>query len=101
MQLLRPSLILALICCLLSPLSAQQAKQATFPSITSWKLDKDKITLPSELQGQVDLLLLSFRAEQQNDIDSWMPAAQALQHLDFQFRYYQLPVAEKENFIFR
>ena len=30
-----------------------------------------------------------------------MPAAQALQHLNFQFRYYQLPVAEKENFIFR
>ncbi len=101
MQLLRPSLILAFLCCLLSPLSAQQTQQATFPSITSYKLDKDKITIPGELQGQIDLLLLSFKPEQQNDIDSWMPAAQALQHLNFQFRYYQLPVAEKENFIFR
>lgn len=101
MQLLRPSLIFALVGCLLAPLDAQQAQQATFPPITSWSLDKEKITLPSELQGQIDLLLLSFRAEQQNDINSWMSAAQALQHLNFQFRYYQLPVAEKENFIFR
>jgi hypothetical protein len=30
-----------------------------------------------------------------------MTTAQAIQHLNFQFRYYQVPVAEKENFIFR
>jgi hypothetical protein len=101
LQLLRPSLLLALVCGLPVPLSAQQTQPATFPSITSYSLDKEKITLPGELQGQIDLLLLSFRAEQQNDINSWMPAAQALQHLNFQFRYYQLPVAEKENAIFR
>ncbi|HEY1500030.1 MAG TPA: hypothetical protein VGF88_10670 [Acidobacteriaceae bacterium] len=57
--------------------------------------------LPAELEGQIDLLLVSFKEEQQNDIDSWMPAAQALQHSNFQFRYYELPVAEKENVIFR
>jgi hypothetical protein len=101
LHLSRPSLILALLCSLLAPLGAQQPKPATFPSITSFSLDKNKITLPTELQGQIDLLLLSFKEEQQNDINSWMPAAQAIQHLNFQFRYYQLPVAEKENFIFR
>lgn len=87
------------------PLGAQPTKQPTaqptFPSITSYNLNKDKVTLPSGAEGQIDLLLLSFRPEQQGDINSWMPAAQALQHLNFQFRYYQLPVAEKENFIFR
>jgi hypothetical protein len=89
------------VCGLLFPLGAQQTQQFTFPSITSWKLDKEKITIPRELQGQVDLLLLSFKPEQQDDINSWMPAAQALQHLNFQFRYYQIPVSERENFIFR
>lgn len=100
---LRPLLIAALACCLL-PLSAQPTKQAsqpTFPSITSYNLDKDKVTLPGEAEGQIDLLLLSFKPEQQGDIASWLPAAQALQHLNFQFRYYELPIAEKENFIFR
>ena len=94
----RPFLTLVFVCGLLSPLSAQQA---TFPSVTSYSLDKARITLPGEMQGQIDLLLLSFKPEQQGDIDSWMPAAQALQHLNFQFRYYLVPVTEKENFIFR
>jgi len=53
------------------------------------------------MEGQIDLLLISFEAEQQKDADSWMPAAQALQHGSFQFRYYQLPVFGRENFIFR
>jgi hypothetical protein len=30
-----------------------------------------------------------------------LPAAQALQHTNFQFRYYEIPVAERENAIFR
>ncbi len=94
-------MILTLLSCLLSLLSAQQPKQATFPPVTSYSLDKERITLPGEAQGQINLLLLSFREEQQNDINSWMSTAEALQHLNFQFRYYQLPVAEKENFIFR
>jgi hypothetical protein len=96
-----PLLIYTLACCLLPPLSAQQPKQSVFPPVTSYSLDKQKVTLPSGLEGQINLILISFKEEQQNDIDSWMPAAQALQHLNFQFRYYHLPVAEKENFIFR
>lgn len=96
-----PSLILLLLCCLLPSLSAQQPKQAAFPPVTSYSLDKQKVALPAGLEGQINLLLISFKEEQQNDIDSWLPAAQALQHMNFQFRYYQLPVAEKENFIFR
>ena len=91
-----------LACALLPSLGAQQQPQpSTFPSITAYRLDKEKVTLPGELQGQVNLLLLSFREEQQNDINSWLPAAQALQHLNFQADYCQVPVAEKENFIFR
>jgi hypothetical protein len=94
-------LIFTLVCCALPSLRAQQTKQPAFPSVTSYSLDKQKVALPAELEGQSNLLLISFREEQQNDIDSWFPAAQSLQHSNFQFRYYELPVAEKENFIFR
>jgi hypothetical protein len=91
---------LALACAL--PLTASQSgKAAEFPSVTSYSLDKQKVTLPSGMEGQTDLLLLSFALEQKKDVDSWMPAAQALQHADFQFRYYQLPVGERENLLFR
>lgn len=91
-----------LVCCsLLSFGWAQQQKQAVFPSLTSYSLDKQKVALPDGLEGQMNLLLLSFKEEQANDIDSWLPAAQALQHSNFQFHYYEVPVAEHENFIFR
>jgi len=84
------------------PAPASQApKPAEFPSVTSWSLDKQKVILPSGLEGQTDFLILSFALEQKKDVDSWMPTAQALQHSNFQFRYYQLPVAERENFVFR
>ena len=95
-------LICLVACCALPFLgAAQQSKQAAFPPVTSYSLDKQKVALPGELEGQTDLLLISFKPEQNNDINSWLPAAQALQHSNFQFRYYQLPVAERENFIFR
>jgi len=81
--------------------AAPPQKPAVFPSITAYNLDKDKVVLPGGLAGQVNLLLLSFEPEQQKDVDSWMSTAQALQHLNFQFRYYETPVSGKENILFR
>jgi len=92
--------LLPLFFLLLSTATAQQ-KPAVFPPVTGYNLDKQKVSFPAGMEGATDLLLLSFRTEQHQDIDSWMPAAQALQHTNFQFRYYQLPIAEKENFVFR
>jgi hypothetical protein len=94
------ALAVALACAMPSPAS-QSAKPAEFPSVTSYSLDKQKVTLPSGMEGQTDLLILSFALEQKRDVDSWMPVAQALQHSNFQFRYYQLPVSGRENMIFR
>lgn len=86
---------------LTSLLAAQPQKTPVFPNITGSNLNKDEVTFPSGMAGQTDLLLISFAPEQQKDIDSWLPAAQALQHTNFQFRWYELPVSGKENFIFR
>ena len=87
--------------CLIFSTAAAQQRPPVFPSVTAYSLDKQKVSFPGGMEGATDLLLLSFRTEQQPDIDSWMAAAQALQHSSFQFRYYELPIAEKENFIFR
>ena len=81
--------------------NSEQSKPVIFPAITSYSLDKAKVNLPGELAGQVNLLLISFEPEQQKNVDTWMTLAQALQHTNFNFRWYRLPVAERENFIFR
>jgi hypothetical protein len=97
-----PWLVALLLSSALTSLQAAHAqKLITFPNVTGYNLNKDKVTLPSDMQGQTDLLLISFAPEQQKDIDSWLPAAEALQHTSFQFRWYELPVSNKENFIFR
>ena len=80
---------------------SDQRKPSVFPSIASYALDKNKITLPGDLAGQLNLLLISFQPEQEKQVDTWMPVAQALQHTNFNFRWYRLPVSEHENFIFR
>jgi hypothetical protein len=78
-----------------------QRKPVVFPSISSYSLDKNKINLPGDMAAQLNLLLISFQPEQQKQVDTWMPLAQALQHTNFNFRWYRLPVSEHENFIFR
>jgi hypothetical protein len=99
-------LIRILFCALLLPVAHawqgdEARKPAVFPAITSYSLDKAKVNLPGDLVGQANLLLVSFEPEQQKDIDTWMPFAQALQHTNFSFRWYRLPVSGRENFVFR
>jgi hypothetical protein len=83
-----------------APAGTAQA-QGTFPPLTAYNLNKQKVTLPGGMAGRTDLLLISFAPEQQKAMESWLPAAQALQHTDFQFRYYELPVEGRENLVFR
>ncbi len=74
---------------------------ASFPTLSAYSLDKTRITLPLQLEGQVNLLLLSFAADQQNQLETWSATAQALQHTRPGFRAYRLPVADQENALFR
>lgn len=76
-------------------------RTATFPALSTFSLDKAKVNLPTDFEGKVNLLLISFEAEQSKDIESWMSTAQALQHINFQFRYYKMPVSNQENMIYR
>ncbi len=78
-----------------------QDRPASFPPITSYALDKQKIALPEGLEGDSNLLLLSFAPNQANQLESWTAVSQALEHTNIGFRAYRVPVAEKENAIFR
>lgn len=93
----------ALLCALAIPAAAQNgsAKPAVFPNITTYNLAKAKLNLPSDFAAQLDLLLISFQPEQQTQIETWMPVAQALQHTNFDLRWYRMPVSASENFVFR
>lgn len=72
-----------------------------FPHVSSYSLSKAKVNFPADFAGQLDLLLISFADEQQKSVATWLPEAESIQHTNFQFRYYMLPVSSNENFMFR
>lgn len=76
-------------------------KPAVFPHLTAYSLAKTKLDLPGGFAGQIDLLLVSFAPEQKNQVDSWMVVAQGLQHTNFSFHWYELPVSSSEIWVFR
>jgi len=77
------------------------APSVTFPVIVSYDLNKVKVTLPSDLKGDLNLLLLPFEREQQTDADSWLPLAKEIEAAHPGLRHYMLPVFAKENFLYR
>lgn len=76
-------------------------KSAIFPAVSAYNLEKTKVNLPSGFEGKINLVLISFETEQSKKIDSWIPTAQTFQHMNFDFRYYKLPVSSQENAILR
>lgn len=63
-----------------------------FPPLVSETLNEDRVDLPVDFQGMVNLLLIAFERDQQAQINSWLSPA-ALMADDFPgFDYYELPV---------
>lgn len=93
----------AALCAPAFPAMAQNsaAPSAVFPTLSTYNLAKAKLNLPSDFAARLNLLLISFKPEQQTQIDTWMPVAQALQHTNFDFRWYRMPVSAGENIVFR
>jgi hypothetical protein len=86
--------VLTLFCLFLHSAHAQSL--GNFPTITAQALDKSSITFPSQLQGKLNLLLLSWARDQAPNA-----VAQALLHSDLSLRVYRIPVNDPENFLFR
>ena len=86
---------------LLLPILGLAQKPVIFPAVSAYNLDKVRITLPADLAGERNLLLISFSSEQAPQVLSWDATAQALEHTHPGFRTYRLPVAETENALYR
>lgn len=72
-----------------------------FPLIQVTSLDGTHLNLPTNFSGQLNLVIISFAREQQQEVDSWIPAARKTEASHSQFRYYELPTMSRENFLYR
>lgn len=72
-----------------------------FPEVEGRNLEDREFRLPQDFEGAANLVLLAFRREHQELVDTWMPAAGALADTLAGFRYYELPVLASGYTLFR
>ena len=72
-----------------------------FPVLVSYNLEKNKVTLPSDLQGEMNLLIMPFELEQQKEADSWTPIVKMVEASHPGLRHYLVPIFGSENFLYR
>jgi hypothetical protein len=69
-----------------------------FPQVTGSNLLRQKVTLPDDLQGDLNILLIAFHQWQQAWVDSWIPFARQIEQTFPGVQFYELPVIYKMNF---
>ncbi len=102
---------LALLCCAMGwfhargpqPLMAapQAATASVFPALAAEALDRTQLTIPAQLEGRENLLLLSWARDQGSQIDTWAAVAQAFAHTYPDVRVYRMLVSPPENALYR
>lgn len=68
-----------------------------FPTVQGSNLEGKEYVLPRDLEGRYNLLFVAFLREQQEMIDTWMPAARYLRNTYPELRHYELPTIKPLN----
>jgi len=72
-----------------------------FPTVSGSNLQRANLTLPQDLQGELNLVLIAFQQWQQAQVDTWIPFARQLEEDYPTVRYYELPTIQRLNALAR
>lgn len=78
-----------------------EAKVNHFPSINAMNLEGEKMTIPKDLAGKFQILLVAFKRKQQKDIDTWLSALSTYVRANKELQIYELPTLKKFGPIMR
>jgi len=62
-----------------------------FPSVEGSNLEGEHFRLPSDFKGELNVVLVAFKREQQIDVESWMPFLKTVGESRRDLRVYELP----------
>jgi len=68
-----------------------------FPTVTGSNLERRRLVLPSDLEGDLNLVVLAFWQRHQALVDTWMPLAKDLEERHPEFAVYELPVIQSRS----
>jgi hypothetical protein len=86
---------------LLLPAVARAAQAPVLPTISFFNLNKQRITLPADLQSDRNLLLLYFQLTQQPEVDGWNTAIEHWHAIDPALVAYTSLVSPQKNILAR
>lgn len=72
-----------------------------FPQITSQSLNKTTYTLPQDLSGEYNIVIIPFLQYHQQIVNTWLPYLEQLIEEWPQINYYELPTIQNRNFLSR
>lgn len=81
--------------------SGQSAPPPVFPTVSFYSLAKTRVTLPADLHGDRNLLLLSFKLDQQADVSGWSAVIDQWRVADPALGAYTCLVSPRSNFVWR
>ena len=70
-----------------------------FPTVTGSNLQRKRLSLPKDFDGELNIILIAFERWQQDTVDTWLPIAEKLEQRYDGVRYFELPVIQQMNFI--
>ena len=94
---LRPTIYALLTATLANPPLAQSpdmrapADLGRFPRVEGRNLEGDRFLLPNDFGGEINVVLVAFKREQQHDVDTWMPLLKRIAEANTGLRVYELP----------
>ena len=72
-----------------------------FPTVTGSNLLRQKLTLPRDFQGELNVVFVAFQQWQQMEVNSWIPLAQELEKQTRDLYYYELPTIQSRNVFYQ
>ncbi|MDH4213030.1 MAG: mitochondrial ATPase complex subunit ATP10 [Candidatus Thorarchaeota archaeon] len=72
-----------------------------FPHLIAENLNQDKLEIPSQLKGKLNVVLVAFQQWHQTLVDSWIPLLTELMEKYSELDFYELPTIRKMNFVYR
>lgn len=72
-----------------------------FPTVQGSNLQRQKLTLPQDLAGTLNVVLIPFQRWQQDTVDTWVPFLRQLEGERDGVYYYELPTIQQMNVLSR
>ena len=71
------------------------------PAVSGSNLQRERLNLPEDLEGEWNLVLIAFQQWHQRQVDTWIPFVRRMEETYPAVRYYELPTIQRLNALAR